>query len=200
QPLVIVGTQMLAKGHHFTALDTVVMLDIDQGLYNPDFRGTEKTLQLMEQVAGRAGRGAQAGQVIVQTHLPDHPIMRAWGERGYHGICGDLLVERQARMLPPYCYMALLRADCSSPERAMGFLQSLQRQLSRHSNPAVQCIGPMPALMERRGGRHRAQLMFKSPHRQPLHALLDTVVAHIGQSKLPAGLRWSIDVDPQESV
>lgn len=201
RPLIMVGTQMLAKGHHFTALDTVVMLDVDQGLYNPDFRGAEKTLQLMEQVAGRAGRSTQSGKVFIQTHLPDHPLVRTWAEHGFKRASEDMLQERHTLGLPPYTYMALLRADSRTPEHATSFLHGIQRSLNAQiAGTHVQAIGPMPALMERRAGRHRAQLLFKSTHRKPLHSLLEATLMSIATGKTPSGLRWSIDVDPQESV
>lgn len=200
QPLILVGTQMLAKGHHFAALDTIVMLDIDQGLYHPDFRAAEKTLQLLTQVAGRAGRSKQQGRVLIQTHLPDHPLLNSWIQSGYQGITPSLLTERQTQGLPPHGFLALIRADSPNSGQALHFLQQLRQSIHSSATTATQLIGPMPALMERRAGRHRAQLLFKSLHRQPLHQSVREAITLIEANKTPYNLRWSVDIDPQESI
>ncbi|MGB5324749.1 MAG: primosomal protein N' [Pseudomonadales bacterium] len=203
--LLLVGTQMLAKGHDFKALDTVVILDTDQGLYNPDFRAATKTLQLLEQVAGRAGRAGQAGRVLIQTHLPDHPLLQQWRDAGYLGVRELLLSERRERGLPPFSHMALLRADSRKPRAALDFLRQLQQQLRREllATPDagnVHCGQPASALMERRAGRHRAQMVLHASRRGALHRLLDTARSRIESGDVPGHLRLSIDVDPQESA
>lgn len=200
KPLIMVGTQMLAKGHHFRALQTVVMLDIDQGLYSPDFRGPEKTLQLTAQVAGRAGRAGQPGQVLIQTHLPDHPLIQAWAEQGYQGVSAELLSERELRSLPPYSYQALIRADSTASTQALQFLQTLLTSLEPLKMADVQVIGPLPAMMEKRAGRHRAQILLMAARRKSLHQTVDTVISLATAIKKPTSLRWSIDVDPQDPV
>lgn len=205
-PAILVGTQMLAKGHHFPALDLVVVLDTDQGLYNPDFRGPEKTIQLLTQVAGRAGRSTQLGKVIIQTHLPEHPLLQTWQAEGYQGTIESLLTERSLRALPPYWHMAIVRADSQKPDEPMRFLTAMAQQLQHLSgsylNTAHNCqmIGPLPAVMEKRAGRHRAQITLKSAQRKPLHKLIDQLIPLLEQSKKTNGLRWSIDIDPQEVI
>jgi primosomal protein N' (replication factor Y) len=203
QPMILVGTQMLAKGHHFKALDTVVILDVDQGLYHSDFRAAEKTLQLLTQVAGRAGRSTDPGRVLIQTHLPDHPVLTHWLEQGYHSSALQLLNERKSSLLPPFGFLALIRADSSQAGSALNFLQQLRQQLSQNSenraSPEVQLLGPMPALMEKRAGRHRAQLRVLAGSRRAVHQQIRQAIAHIENLKIPPGLRWQIDIDPLES-
>jgi len=201
EPAILVGTQMLAKGHHFPALNLVVVLDIDQGLYNPDFRGPEKTVQLLTQVAGRAGRTGHAGKVLIQTHLPEHPLLQTWQTESYQGIVETLLNERSLRSLPPYAHMALIRADSHKPEHAMQFLNALAMQQANTVNQSgCQLIGPLAAVMEKRAGRHRAQLMIKSEQRKSLHGAVKQLIHWLDQSKKPTGLRWSVDIDPQDVI
>ena len=199
---ILVGTQMLAKGHHFPRLTTVVVLDIDQGLFSADFRGPEKTLQLLTQVAGRAGRASRPGKVLIQTHLPDHPLLIAWQEQGYDGIANALLAEREERQLPPFAHLACLRADSPRSGRAMEFLgkvrnAALENAANRNNTPAWLTIGPLPAIMERRAGRHRAQMMVKTVDRKTLRQLCQRCIATMEENG-KSGLRWSIDIDPQE--
>ena len=175
-----------------------MILDIDQGLYHAAFRGPEKTTQLLTQVAGRAGRSEQAGKVLIQTHLPDHPLLQAWQLQSYQGISMAMLDERQQRQLPPFSFMALIRADSKQANRAIAFLTDLLQQ--QPSTSDVQFIGPLPALMEKRAGRHRSQLLIKSSTRKALHQCLNQCTQTLEQLKKPSELRWSIDVDPQEVI
>ncbi|MGB1191469.1 MAG: primosomal protein N' [Pseudomonadales bacterium] len=201
EPAILVGTQMLAKGHHFPALNLVVVLDIDQGLYNPDFRGPEKTVQLLTQVAGRAGRAGHGGKVLIQTHMPEHPLLQIWQTESYQGIIETLLNERSLRTLPPYAHIALIRADSPKPEQALRFLNQLaQQQTNALNQSGCQLIGPLAAFMEKRAGRHRAQLMIKSEQRKSLHSAVKQLIQSLDQSKKPSGLRWSIDIDPQDVI
>lgn len=205
EALLLVGTQMLAKGHDFSALDTVVILDADQGLYSPDFRAEVKTLQLLEQVAGRAGRSGGAGRVLVQTHLPDHPLLLSWRESGYLGVRESLLQERQQRALPPFSHMALLRADSRQPRSALDFLRRLNQRLRGEianwpKGESLHCGQPTAALMEKRAGRHRAQMVLQAGQRAALHRLLDRASELIAEASPGQDMRLSIDVDPQESL
>ena len=154
--LIVVGTQMLAKGHDFKNLNTVIVLNVDDALYQADFRATEKTLQLLTQVSGRAGRSSQKGRVLIQTHLPDHPLLQSWAEHSYQGVSREMLQERENRGMPPYNYLALLRADSTQSQQAIQFLQQTANLLKTQYAPQSQLIGPLPALMEKRAGRHRA--------------------------------------------
>lgn len=210
---ILIGTQMLAKGHHFSNLETVVMLNIDHGLYSADFRSIERTLQLLTQVTGRAGRESQSGRVLIQTHLPDHPVLTSWQTQGYSESANLLLEERQLRSLPPFGFLAHITADSPSPEVANQFLRHVSQILTAngsannhaHDNESKnltiptqpQVIGPIAAIMERRAGRHRAVLLIRSTNRANLHELLRGNLIKIDAIRKTSGLRWQIDIDPQ---
>ena len=196
---ILVGTQMLAKGHHFPAVTLVAIVDADQGLFGADFRSSERMAQLIVQVAGRAGRGEQAGEVIIQTHQPDHPLLRQLVEQDYQAFTKMALQERSDAQLPPYSHLALLRADATQADAPMAFLDQA-RQLALDVASGIQLWGPLPAPMERRAGRYRAQLMFQSSQRRALHQLLDKLIPQFEGSKLARKVRWSIDVDPQDML
>ena len=198
QPAILVGTQMLAKGHHFAALSLVVVVDVDQGLYSPDFRSAEKTLQLLTQVAGRAGRTDTSGRVLIQTYLPDHPLLINWQQHSYQGVKATLMAERELYSLPPITHMGILRADSTKPQQAMQILSQLLRD--HPANNDCQILGPLATIMEKRAGRHRAQLIIKSPQRKALHSTIEQFVQQFESAKLPTSLRWSVDIDPQDVI
>ena len=203
---IIVGTQMLAKGHHFPNLETVVMLNVDSGLYGTDFRSIEKTLQLLTQVTGRAGRASQNGRVLIQTHLPDHPQLLTWHKHGYGEAALELLRERQLRGLPPFGFLASIGADGKQPNSAQQFLVQARQQFAHMREQLsldpqqIEIIGPFPALMERRAGRHRAHLLLKAAERKVLQRCLQQTVPLIDQLPKKSDLRWQIDVDPQSTI
>ena len=194
---ILIGTQMLAKGHDFPNLTLVALLDTDQGLFSSDFRGAEHMAQLIVQVAGRAGRAQKAGEVFIQTHHPQHPLLQTLLHEGYDGFARAALVERQQAMFPPYAHMAILRTEASNRQQCMDFLQQALQQFQQQ-NPSVDFFGPLPAPMERRAGRYRAQLILQSDNRKALYSLLKANGRQL--SKLPSALRvrWSLDVDPQD--
>ncbi len=196
---ILVGTQMLAKGHHFPAVTLVAIVDADQGLFGSDFRSSERMAQLIVQVAGRAGRGEQAGVVIIQTHQPDHPLLRQLAEQDYQAFAKAALQERCAAQFPPYTNLALLRAEATQADAPMAFLD-YARHLALGLQLDIQLWGPLPAPMERRAGRYRAQLMFQASQRRELHQLLDVLIPQFEGSKLARKVRWSIDVDPQDML
>jgi primosomal protein N' (replication factor Y) (superfamily II helicase) len=199
-PCLLVGTQMLAKGHHFAHLTLVVVVDTDQGLLSGDFRGPERMGQLITQVAGRAGRGALAGRVLLQSFRPEHPLLQCLVYEGYGAFSRQLLSERQLPGLPPYWAMALLRAEDKNPERPVEFLKEalqLARGLSP-SSPSLQYLGPLPALMEKRNDLYRFQLQVRSRHKAVLQQVLGPLISALEKSPLGRRLRWSLDVDPQE--
>ncbi len=203
---IIVGTQMLAKGHHFPNIETVVMLNTDHGLYGTDFRSLEKTLQLLTQVAGRAGRTSQSGKVFIQTHLPDHPQLTTWRESGYAEASRQLLPERELRGLPPFGFLASIGADSTAATAAQQFLKQAKQQLMRARQQLginvdqLDIIGPFPAVMERRAGRHRAHLLLKAPSRKALKHCLRYAIPELEKLPRKSGLRWQIDIDPQTTV
>lgn len=196
EPCILVGTQMLAKGHHFPDVTLVAILDADGGLFSADFRGPEKTGQLLIQVAGRAGRETKPGRVLIQTLQAEHPFLQSLILNSYGEFAQQLLREREVLGLPPHGHIALIRADHSELSTAEQFLAEL-RQGSEAFNQA-QCLGPLPAPMTKKAGRFRAQLILQSPNRPSLHQRLHHICEQAEQSKLGKKVRWSIDVDPAD--
>ena len=200
QPCILIGTQMLAKGHHFPRVTLVSILDADGGLFSGDFRASERMAQLIVQVAGRAGRAEEPGRVIIQTHLADHPLLVQLTEQGYFAFAEQALSERRAAGLPPFAHLALLRAEAHKPGQAESFLDeacALAEQIVQaQALGGIELLGPVPAPMERRAGRFRAQLLIQAAARAGLHKLLNYWMLQLEQ--LPSGrqVRWSLDVDP----
>ncbi|SEJ57410.1 primosomal protein N' [Pseudomonas sp. NFR16] len=199
-PCILVGTQMLAKGHHFPRVTLVSILDADGGLFSGDFRASERMAQLIVQVAGRAGRAEEPGKVIIQTHLAEHPLLIQLTEQGYFAFAEQALSERRAAGLPPFSHLALLRAEAHKPGQAEGFLDEAcseaEHLLKEMALGGIELLGPVPAPMERRAGRYRAQLLVQANARAPLHKLLASWL--LALEGMPSGrqVRWSLDVDP----
>jgi primosomal protein N' (replication factor Y) len=193
QPCILVGTQMLAKGHHFPDVTLVVMVDIDGGLFSADLRAPERMGQLLTQVAGRAGRAEKAGRVLIQTHYPDHPLITGLVRDGYHAFATRLLEERRATDAPPFGYFALIRADARTLDAAEQLLAQLRGAIE---STQVLMLGPLPAPLSRRAGMYRAQLLLSSPQRAVLHRALQQLVAAAEREPLARKVKWSIDVDP----
>lgn len=191
----IVGTQMLAKGHHFPRLSLVVVLDADAGLYNQDFRALEQLGQLLTQVAGRAGRAEHAGQVLIQTHLPDHPLLNVLIQRGYDDFAEALLSTRQQAQLPPFHYLAVIRAQGKIAGSVLTFLQATKEQLQGHP---LTVMGPAPAPLPRKANQYRMQLLIKSASRKVLKTSLTQLREWLTINKLSNGVRWNVDVDPMD--
>ena len=194
---ILIGTQMLAKGHHFPDVTLVGIVDADQGLYGVDFRSSERMAQLILQVAGRAGRAEKPGIVIIQTHHPDHPLLRVLVAEGYPAFAAAALAERQEALLPPFAHQALLRAEAGNPERATAFLNAA-RALAEPIADGLELLGPAPAPMERRAGRYRAHLLIQATQRPALHRFLDRWTALLWAERGDRQVRWSLDVDPME--
>ncbi|HET8729738.1 MAG TPA: primosomal protein N' [Moraxellaceae bacterium] len=194
-PALLVGTQMLAKGHHFPKVTLVAILDVDGGLFGADFRSAEHVAQLIVQVAGRAGRAGRPGLVLLQTHQPDHPLLRELITNGYAAFADRVLEERRGLDLPPSGYLALLRAEATDADRPMAFLTAVASLAARDS---IALWGPVPAPMERRAGRYRAHLLVQSPHRAALQGALSALLPQIEALPEARRVRWSLDVDPQQ--
>lgn len=195
---ILLGTQMLAKGHHFPKVTLVAILDADGGLFGSDFRATEQMGQLITQVAGRAGRESTRGEVAIQTHNPDHPLLLTLLQNGYPEFANQALDERKHAALPPYSRLTLIRAESSKPQAAIQFLTMVRKQAEVLGIELVEILGPVPSPMEKRAGRYRAQLMLQSMHRKPLHQLLALLVPEIERMKRSHTVRWSVDVDPMD--
>lgn len=198
-PCIILGTQMLSKGHHFPRVTCVGVLDADSLLFNPDFRGEERLLQLLTQVGGRSGRGELPGEVVIQTRHPDHPLLQAVLEQPYGDLARQLLAERSSRGLPPAGAIAVIRCDARQQEDGVTFLTSVYAKVEA-SLPSVNLIGPVPSAMARRAGLYRSQLIAHGRNRRDVQRAAQTLLATASSLKSPAGLRWFMDVDPVESL
>ncbi|WP_243042667.1 primosomal protein N' [Dyella sedimenti] len=190
---ILVGTQMLAKGHDLPNLTLVAIVGVDEGLHSVDFRASERLAQLVVQVAGRAGRAAKPGRVLLQTHHPDHPLLRQLLAQGYAAAATALLEERRSLQLPPYGHQVLLRADAHQREHVDAFLAEAASGLA---GAPVRLAGPMPAPMPLRAGRHRGQLLIEADSRAVLHAALRPWFRTLSTLPPARRVRWSLDVDP----
>ena len=195
EPAVLVGTQMLAKGHHFPRVTLVGVINADAGFSSPDFRAPEHTAQLIIQVAGRAGRAERPGEVWIQTFNPDNPLLRALVEHGYEGFATTELAHRAAAGLPPMRAMALLKADGIDMDRTLACLRTLTEK--RVDGADIEVLGPTQAPLARRARRYRCQTALLAGDRVTLGRALDDLIAAHGHSRFP-GVRWSIDVDPYD--
>ncbi|GAB2588264.1 primosomal protein N' [Dyella jejuensis] len=193
-PAILVGTQMLAKGHDLPNLTLVAIVGVDEGLLSVDFRASERLAQLVVQVAGRAGRARKPGRVVLQTHHPDHLLLRHLLAQGYAAAAKALLAERRQAGLPPCGHQVLLRCDAHQRAAVDAFLSEACAALP--DSDAVQIAGPMPAPMPLRAGRQRGQLLIESASRRDLHAVVRPWALHLTQLPSARKVRWTLDVDP----
>lgn len=193
RPAILVGTQMLAKGHDLPNLTLVAIVGVDEGLLSVDFRASERLSQLVVQVAGRAGRASKPGRVVLQTHHPEHPLLRQLLAQGYGAAAATLLDERRSVQLPPYGHQVLLRADAHQREHVDAFLGEAAQALA---GAPLQLAGPMPAPMPLRAGRHRGQLLIEADSRSKLHTALRPWYRMLSTLPSARRVRWSLDVDP----
>jgi len=198
RPGILVGTQMLAKGHDLPNLTLACVVGIDEGLFSADFRSREKLAQLLIQVAGRAGRAERAGEVLLQTHHPAHPLLTTLLEGGYHVFAEQELRERDAARFPPFTHMALLRAQAPHAGPPMQFLTVACDQLRTvlRNTREIHLHGPVPAPMPKRAGLYRAQLLLDATRRGPLHTVLAQVIPSLHTLPEARRVRWSLDIDP----
>lgn len=193
---IILGTQMLAKGHHFPNVTLVAILDVDSGLFSIDFHATEKLAQLIIQVAGRAGRAEKPGKVILQTRQPEHPLLTVLLKQGYNSFAQTALAERKQAMLPPYSSQALLRVYATNPTDPQLFLKKACDLIQEMDALNTLVLGPVPAPMAKRAGNHHFQLLLQNNQRKNLQLLLDLLVPQLYTLKEAKKVRWSLDVDP----
>ncbi|NBW61083.1 MAG: primosomal protein N' [Methylophilaceae bacterium] len=194
---ILVGTQILAKGHDFPNLTLVGVLDTDSALFSPDFRASERLFAQLMQVAGRAGRADKAGEVLIQTSFPEHPLFTALVQQDYANYASKLMEERAIASFPPYTFMALIRAEATQYRDVDAFLQLAYAQV-RAQAKQVTCYPPMRAQMERLKGMERGQIVLQSQQRGALQKLLSQLIAPLRESKLASRVRWHVDVDPME--
>jgi len=191
----LIGTQMLAKGHHFPDVTSVELLGVEGAALSSDFRAPERLGQLYTQVAGRAGRASKAGHVVLQTHHPEHELVQDLVNNGYDHFARTALHERRLTQLPPFSQLALFRAEASQRDTAEQALSAIAQLIPEVTG--VQVVGPMPAAMERRAGRYRYQLLLQCSDRGLRQQLLRHLQPQIQRLKLNQ-VRWSLDIDPQD--
>jgi primosomal protein N' (replication factor Y) len=194
----LVGTQMLTKGHHFPDVSLVVVLNADQGLFGTDFRASERLAQTIVQVAGRAGRAERPGEVLIQTEYPEHPLLTQLIAGGYDAFAKAALEERKAARWPPFARIAVLRAEASRREIPLEFLDRARELAESLAGREVEVLGPATAPMERRAGLYRAQLLLHAPGHSPLQRLLARWLPAVEDLPEVRKVRWSLDVDPLE--
>lgn len=194
---VLVGTQMLAKGHDFARLNLVAVLNADGSLFSADFRAPERLFAELMQVAGRAGRADTPGRVLIQTQLPDHAVFSAVCRQDYPAFAATQLAERQAFALPPFAFQAAVRADAPQMAEALAFLNGIRDQLAADLPAEVSQMGAAPMLMARLAERERAQLFLESSDRRALHRAISLWTRLLAENR-NSRIRWSVDVDTQE--
>ena len=201
EPMILLGTQLLAKGHHFPNVTLVGILDADSGLFSADFRGSERVAQLMTQVSGRAGRDKKPGRVVLQSYCPDHPQIEEIISGSYEKFAKKLLEDRKASKVPPFAFQAKLYVESPKSLVSRDFIRGLLKKtpLSENLRKDIRMVGPLPALMEKKSGVYRWELSIFSKSRSKLHKSLDILQSKLYDPKTTKQVRWSIDVDPLSS-
>ncbi|MEZ8694290.1 primosomal protein N' [Vibrio splendidus] len=197
---ILIGTQMLAKGHHFPDVTLVALLDVDASLYSSDFRASERLAQLFTQVAGRAGRASKPGEVILQTHHPEHGLLQALLHKDYNHFAQTALAERKQAMLPPYTFMTLFRVEANDTRLVEEFLRQVRHTLESHPLFDQYCmvLGPTPAPLAKRAGKSRWQLILQTQTRSLMQKLLMSAKPAINMLPAAKKVRWSLDIEPQD--
>lgn len=196
---ILLGTQMLAKGHHFPQVTLVGIIDADTGLFSADFRAAEQMGQLLLQVSGRAGRAELAGNVLIQTRYPDHPLLQTLIHSGYAEFARTLLTERKQALLPPFSYFAIFRAEAHAVETAQQFLTVIKQQSAKFADK-IQVMGPTPAVIAKRKGMHCQHLLIKSEKRSSLQHFLKITLEYIEKQGFTQPVKWVLDVDPVDVI
>ncbi|MCW8348161.1 primosomal protein N' [Vibrio sp. ZSDZ65] len=197
---ILIGTQMLAKGHHFPNVTLVALLDVDGSLYSSDFRASERLAQLFIQVAGRAGRASKPGEVLLQTHHPDHPLLQSLLNKDYRHFADTVLQERKLAQLPPFSFLTLIRCEANNPADVETFLRQVRYSLEAHPLFDNSCLvlGPTPAPIAKRAGKSRWQLILQVPSRSVMQKIISSAKPVITQLPLAKKVRWSMDIEPQD--
>ncbi len=198
KPRILIGTQILAKGHHFPNITLVIIVNADAGFYSADFRALERLGQTILQVGGRAGRGKHRGEVLIQTQFGNQETLQKLIKTGYQKFAEHLLKERADASLPPVRYEVAVHTECPEQDVAVDFLQNIKKGIAKSNDLSV--AGPLPAIIEKKNNRFRQKLILISKERELLHKKLSEIERFISRSKLPRGLKWSIDVDPLNMV
>ena len=202
KPMILLGTQLLAKGHHFPNVTLVGIVDADSGLFSADFRGSERVAQLMTQVSGRAGRDKKQGRVILQSYCTDHPQIEEIISGSYERFAQKLLEERKISNIPPFSFQAKIFAESPKSLVSRDFILNLlnRSRIDEKTRKNVRLVGPLPSIMEKKSGVYRWELSIFSKSRSNLHKFLDVMQSRLYDPKLSKQVRWSIDVDPLSSL
>ena len=199
EPKILVGTQMLAKGHHFPNVTLVGIVNVDEGLFSHDFRGVERMAQLIVQVAGRAGRAEKPGVVALQTHHSDHPLLQQLLRFNYNDFADTLLEQRKPTGFPPFGYLAVLRAEATTDCKPLDFLQAAAQLIRGYQIDGVRLMGPAPSAMPKKAGRYRAECLLQSTDRRALHRVLSGLKGALSGLPEAKHVRWVLDVDPTDT-
>ncbi len=197
---ILIGTQMLAKGHHFPDVTLVALLDVDGSLYSSDFRASERLAQLFIQVAGRAGRASKPGEVVLQTHHPEHSLLQALLTKSYRHFADTALQERKLAMLPPFSFLTMFRAESNHSEQVESFLRQVRHTLEAHPlfDEFCMVLGPTPAPLAKRAGKYRWQLLLQAQNRSTMQKLLASAKPAIQILPDAKKVRWTLDIEPQD--
>ena len=200
EPCIIIGTQMMTKGHDFKNITLVLALDTDTELFHPDFKNQERLGQLLTQVAGRGGRGQFPGEIYLQTYNSDHPLLEKLVKDNYGSFLQDISSEREVTLMPPFRHLALIRADSTHSDKVINFLKHVRSITNsiQPQNRSINYIGPLPSMLEKRAGRYRYLFQIRTKNRSQMHSLLTKLTHQMGTIKIPSSVRWSVDVDPVE--
>lgn len=193
---IIIGTQMISKGHDFPGVTLVGILNVDHGLFSTDFRATERLAQLIVQVAGRAGRSKIKGKVLLQTYQPEHHLLNCLLNKGYEAFSEEALAIRKNYDMPPYTFITIIRARASKYETAQRFLESVKDSVLVNPSSKLTIIGPIPATLERKAGMYQSHLIVTSPYRSILQESFNDWAIGIQKHRQSKNVRWNIEVDP----
>ena len=198
KPTILLGTQLLAKGHHFPDVTLVGIVDADSGLFSADFRGSERVAQLMTQVAGRAGRDKKPVRVLLQTYCPEHPQIEELITGSYERFARNLLIERKAAKSPPFSFQAKVQAESPNTFVSRDFILDLLESAMKIKKlpKGLRVIGPLPAVMEKKSGVYRWEINIFSESRKSLHEFLDLTQTILYLPSTSKKVRWSVDIDP----
>jgi primosomal protein N' (replication factor Y) len=196
--MILLGTQLLAKGHHFPDVTLVGILDADSGLFSADFRGSERVAQLMTQVAGRAGRDKKPGKVILQSYCPEHPQIEELITGSYETFALALLEERKSAKTPPFSFQAKIQAESPNSYISRDFINDLLISIKKNGalSKELRLVGPLPSIMEKKSGVFRWEVNVFSTNRKSLHEFLDLSQALLYRPSTSKKVRWSLDIDP----
>ncbi len=194
---ILVGTQMLAKGHDFPNLTLVGVIDTDSALFSPDFRASERLFSQLMQVSGRAGRAEKPGEVLIQTAFPEHNLFNALRNHDYANFAEVILKEREMTEFPPYSYLAMIRAEAINYDFVYNFLK-YAHEIANLESKEVLTYDPVRPQIERIKGKERGYVLMQATQRRHLHQLLSTLIPKLRETKLGSKIRWNIDIDPQE--